>query len=81
MMTDCGREPIIAVSFFGSPQESDGPSISSRFSEDDEFGLSGGHALSLEQQIAKVPIGLAPKGETTSVLTGFLTRGGKLTIA
>jgi hypothetical protein len=40
----------------GSAQECDGPLILGCFPEKDEFGLDGGHALGLQQQVAEIPV-------------------------
>ena len=43
----------------GSEQEFDGTRNLGCFLEDDEFGLDGGHALSLQQQIAQILVAAA----------------------
>jgi hypothetical protein len=43
---------LLKVHIYGSEQEFDKRPISSGFSESDELGLGGRHALSLEEQVA-----------------------------
>jgi hypothetical protein len=46
--------PPAVERIFGSEQEFDKKPISRGFSENHEFGLGDGHALSLEQQVAQI---------------------------
>jgi hypothetical protein len=60
------------VAFLGSAQEFVETRILGCFLKNDEFGLSDGHALGLEQQVAEILVAATPPNETFDVaVDGF----------